>query len=115
MLGMSADEIAPLKEAADRGAYEAVLRRALWADWLLRVQTRTQCVRPCTAAQALHDWCLSLHGMPDCTGDWGEPRLYFMEAWSNKRPTAAVMVQGVPGGVAAAQQHRLAEARQLCG
>jgi hypothetical protein len=59
MLGMSADEIAPLREAADRGPFEGVLRRALWAAWLLRVQTRTQCASlRLTPPACIHFLCL---------------------------------------------------------
>ncbi|BDA51382.1 Replication protein A 70 kDa DNA-binding subunit B [Coccomyxa sp. Obi] len=42
MLGMSADEIAVLKEDAEPAKYEAVLKRAQWTEWVLRVQCRTQ-------------------------------------------------------------------------
>ncbi len=42
MLGMSADEIAVQKEDAEPAKYEAVLKRAQWTEWVLRVQCRTQ-------------------------------------------------------------------------
>ena len=43
LLGMTADEVAPLKEAPDPEPYEALLERVAWGEWLLRVQSRTQC------------------------------------------------------------------------
>ena len=43
LLGMSADEVAPLKEAPDPKPYEGLLERVAWGEWLLRVQSRTQC------------------------------------------------------------------------
>ena len=43
LLGMTADEVAPLKEAPDPKPYEALLERVAWGEWLLRVQSRTQC------------------------------------------------------------------------
>lgn len=46
LLGVSADEVAPLKQASDAAAYEEVLKRAQWSEWVLRVQSRTQCVTP---------------------------------------------------------------------
>ncbi len=43
LLGISADEIATLKEdETNPGPYEAVLKRAQWSEWVLRVQSRTQ-------------------------------------------------------------------------
>ena len=49
LLGMKADELAPLKEAADKDEFEALLKRCQFTQWLLRVQTRTRCAdrRPC--------------------------------------------------------------------
>ena len=41
---MSADEIAKLKEDTNQAPFESVLKRAMWSEWLLRVQSRTQCV-----------------------------------------------------------------------
>ena len=46
LLGMSADEVAPLKEAPDPKPYEGLLERVAWSEWLLRVQSRTQCAPP---------------------------------------------------------------------
>jgi hypothetical protein len=43
LLGMKADELAPLKEAADKDDLEALLKRCQFTQWLLRVQTRTRC------------------------------------------------------------------------
>ncbi|KAK9828112.1 hypothetical protein WJX81_005736 [Elliptochloris bilobata] len=42
LLGMAADEVAPLKEAPDPKPYEAMLERVAWSEWLLRVQSRSQ-------------------------------------------------------------------------
>ena len=42
LLGMKADELAPLKEAADKDEYEAMLKRCQFTQWVLRVQTRTR-------------------------------------------------------------------------
>ena len=58
LLGMSADEVAPLKEAPDPKPYESLLERVAWGEWLLRVQSRTQC-----AAPTCHD---SGIGTPHC-------------------------------------------------
>ena len=44
MLGLSADDIAKLKQGDDQVPYESVLKRAMWSEWLLRIQSRTQCV-----------------------------------------------------------------------
>ena len=52
LLGMSADEVAPLKEAPDPKPYEGLLERVAWSEWLLRVQSRTQCA-PLLAARLL--------------------------------------------------------------
>ena len=49
LLGMSADEVAPLKEAPDPKPYEGLLERVAWSEWLLRVQSRTQCAPPLPA------------------------------------------------------------------
>ena len=43
LLGMKADDLAPLKEAADTDDLEALLKRCQFTQWLLRVQTRTRC------------------------------------------------------------------------
>lgn len=42
MLGMTADEIAVFKEGSDPAKYECVIKRAQWAEWVMRVQSRTQ-------------------------------------------------------------------------
>lgn len=42
MLGMTADELAGLKESNGTEAYEAVLKAAQWKDWQLRVQSKSQ-------------------------------------------------------------------------
>ena len=44
MLGLSADEIAKMKENSNQVPFEGVLKRAMWNEWILRIQTRTQCV-----------------------------------------------------------------------
>ena len=69
---MSADEIALLKEGSDRAAYEAVLKHALWGDWLLRVQTRTQCVPLMLVKLPLH---LTFHTLPPCPVPWSQEPL----------------------------------------
>lgn len=45
MLGMSADELAEVRERSEE-EYLAVFNNAQWSDWLLRVQSRTQYVPP---------------------------------------------------------------------
>ena len=42
VLGMTADELAALKEGEGVEAYEAVLKRAQWKEWQLRVQSKSQ-------------------------------------------------------------------------
>ena len=42
LLGMKADELAPLKEAAEKDDLEALLKRCQFTQWLMRVQTRTR-------------------------------------------------------------------------
>ncbi len=42
---MKADELAPLKEAADKDDLEALLKRCQFTQWTMRVQTRTRRVR----------------------------------------------------------------------
>ena len=42
ILGMKADEIAPLKEGSDPGPYTAQLRQAEFREYVLRVMTRTE-------------------------------------------------------------------------
>lgn len=48
LLGMKADELAPLKDGGTEGkeALEAVFKRAQFTEWQLRVQTRTRCPKP---------------------------------------------------------------------
>jgi hypothetical protein len=46
MLGMSADELAAVKDSGNQGKFEAVLKGALWAEWIMRLQSRTQCAAP---------------------------------------------------------------------
>lgn len=45
LLGMTADELAPLKDGGADGkeALEAVFKKAQFTEWQLRVQTRTRC------------------------------------------------------------------------
>jgi hypothetical protein len=63
LLGKTADEVAPLKEAPDPKPYEALLERAAWGEWLLRVQSRTQCA-PSALAQRQHCGRLNSHLCP---------------------------------------------------
>ncbi|CAK0786712.1 hypothetical protein CVIRNUC_009926 [Coccomyxa viridis] len=42
VLGMTADELAALKEGSGVEAYEAVLKRAQWKEWQMRVQSKSQ-------------------------------------------------------------------------
>ena len=42
IIGMKADEIAPLKEGSDPGPYTAQLRQAEFREYVLRVMTRTE-------------------------------------------------------------------------
>jgi len=42
LLGVKADELAPLKEAADKDDLEALLKRCQFTQWVMRVQTRTR-------------------------------------------------------------------------
>ena len=43
VLGMTADELAALKEDNGVEAYEAVLKGAQWKEWQMRVQSKSQC------------------------------------------------------------------------
>ena len=42
ILGMTADELAALKESDGLEAYEAVLKTAQWKEWEMRVQSKSQ-------------------------------------------------------------------------
>lgn len=44
ILGMTADELAALKEGSGLEAYEAVLKKAQWKEWQFRVQSKSQWV-----------------------------------------------------------------------
>lgn len=47
LLGMKADELAPLKDGGEGGkeALEAIFKKAQFTEWQLRVQTRTRCCK----------------------------------------------------------------------
>ena len=49
VLGMTADELAALKEGSGVEAYEAVLKQAQWKEWQMRVQSKSQCAPLATA------------------------------------------------------------------
>ena len=42
ILGMTADELATVKESDGVEAYEAVLKSAQWKEWEMRVQSKSQ-------------------------------------------------------------------------
>ena len=42
LLGVKADDLAPLKEAAEKDDLEALLKRCQFTQWVMRVQTRTR-------------------------------------------------------------------------
>lgn len=72
LLGKTADEVAPLKEAPDPKPYEALLERAAWGEWLLRVQSRTQCAPFCPHA----DWLKSCpSALLNCSAPQASPAL----------------------------------------
>ena len=55
LLGVKADELAPLKEAADKDDLEALLKRCQFTQWVMRVQTRTRRVRRLSSVAPLPD------------------------------------------------------------
>ena len=54
LLGLKADELAPLKEAADKDDLEALLKRCQFTQWVMRVQTRTRRVCQLPSLAPLH-------------------------------------------------------------
>lgn len=90
LLGMSADEVAPLKEAPDPKPYEGLLERVAWSEWLLRVQSRTQCA-PLLAAGLSRTAPRTLRGAGSAMASRGN-------TWS--MPASSCSVAGVCGEMA---------------
>ena len=63
VLGLSADDIAKLKHDRDQVPFESVLKRAMWSEWIVRIQSRTQYVLQSKACSILYTvpfvpaWC----------------------------------------------------------
>lgn len=42
LLGMPADDLAPLKETEGQAEFKEVLKRAQWTQWTMRIRTQTR-------------------------------------------------------------------------